>query len=192
MEFFYAVLVALALAACAGLRAFLPLFMLGLVARFSLPVPFASTDHILWLGTDMVLAVLFVLALTEVIFDAVPLLDNGLQFLYFGLRPLAGALGAFSVLDGSEEGFVVACLLAVLLAGLVTLPVHTVSTGVRVVSTTTTAGAANPLVSLKETVLSFFGTLFALFAAPLALLAAAIGAYSLYRYVRYRRELAAA
>lgn len=191
MELMYVILLAFGLAVVCGLRAFAPLFLVALVARLAIPVPYAGSHVLVMLTSDAALLTLFVGAVLEVVLDAVPLLDSGLQVLHFVLRPLAGGLAAYAVVSGQEQAWVAAWI-AGLLALLVTLPVHTVSTGLRVTSTTTTAGLANPLVSLVETISSVLGTLAAIFVAPLALLLGAVAVFSIYRYLRFRRERAIA
>lgn len=60
---------ALGLAACAGLRAFMPLFGAGVAARWTdLPL----SDSVAWLGSDTALVPFGVATVIEVLADKIP------------------------------------------------------------------------------------------------------------------------
>lgn len=196
MELLFALCLAVGLGACAGLRAFLPLFLLGLAVRMQFPLVADASEQALWLATDLALIAFGILAALECLLDMVPVLDNTMAIPYFGLRPLAGVFCAFSVLDFDAGPFWFAVVISVLIGALVSLPVHTTSTTVRVVSTATTAGTANPLLSLKETFLSTFGVIGFLLLAPLMLAATIVFGVVVFKWLRgklaARKEAAAA
>lgn len=140
-------LMGLGLAASTGLRTFLPLLMLAVAAHFRL---FGVTinPHVQWLASTPAVVALGVAAVAEVIADKVPIVDHGLGILGTVTRPLAGALAAgavFSHLDPTTAA------IAGLIIGVPTaLTFHAAQTTTRAVSTITTAGLANPGVSLFE------------------------------------------
>jgi hypothetical protein len=184
MTLFFELCLAVGLAGCAGLRAFLPLFLLGLAVRCQFAVPFGASSEEIWLASDFALICFGLLALIEIACDMVPLVDHVQHVWSFGLRPVAGAFVAMSVLDQNPSLFWGAFTVSCLLGLLISLPVHTTSTSIRVISTGTTAGLANPFLSLKETFLVLFGFVAFLLMAPLALAAAATGVVLLVRWLR--------
>ena len=190
MSLLFALCFAIGLAACAGLRAFLPLFLLGLVVRCQFAVPFAASNEAVWLASDFALICFGLLALLEITCDMIPMFDHAQQVWSFGSRPVAGAFVAMAVLDQDPNLFWIAFIASMALGLLVSLPVHTTSATIRVISTTTTAGLANPLLSIKETLLVLFGFVAFLFLAPVALAGAAACGYLLFRWVRRKTRRA--
>lgn len=140
-------LLGLGLAAASGLRAFLPLLMLGLAARFGL---FGLQLHpdMQWLVGDAALVALGLAATLELLGDKIPLVDNALQSIGLVARPLAAAVAAGSVfwsvdpVAAAVAGVIVGAPTALLFAG--------VSSGLRAASTLTTGGLANPVLSVLE------------------------------------------
>src|SRR5262245_5124981 len=86
---------AVALAACAGIRAWLPLLLAGGLARAGL---LKLGDSFAFLGSNKALALFAVATLVELIGDKVPAVDHTLDALGTFLRPAAGSLLAASVM----------------------------------------------------------------------------------------------
>lgn len=192
MELLFALCLAVGLGACAGLRAFLPLFLLGLATRMQFPMMgITEAEQAFWLTSNLALVVLGILAALECMLDMVPVVDSAMDVPNFVLSPIAGGFMAFSVLGGDPGMWWFAMVISVLIACLVSLPVHTTSTTVRVVSTATTGGVANPVLSLKETFLSVFGVIGFMLLAPLMLIGAGLFAYAVFRWVKNRRRQSA-
>ena len=138
-------LMGLGLAASTGLRTFLPLFMLALAARFA---GVAINPHVQWLASNTALVALGVATVVELAADKIPIVDHGLSAIGTVTRPLAGALAAGAVFSHADPAM---AAIAGLIIGVPTaLTFHTAQTGTRAVSTMTTAGLANPMVSLFE------------------------------------------
>jgi hypothetical protein len=180
------------LAAASGLRAFLPLLMLGLASRFGL---FGLQLHpeMQWLVSDAALAALGVAAAVELLGDKIPLVDNLLQSAGLLVRPLAAAVAAGSVFWAIDP--VAAAVAGVIVGTPTALAMAGASTGVRAASTLATGGLANPALSLAED-LGVAGLVVAALLAPLlvpllvlALLAALLNGR---RRLRRRRAVAAA
>lgn len=135
------------LAASAGLRTFLPLLMLAAVSRLGL---FGVTlnPHVAWLGSTPALIALGVATAAELAADKIPLVDHGLHAVGTVTRPLAGALAAGAVFSHADP--TTAGLAGLIIGAPTALAFHAAQSGARVVSTATTAGMANPLVSLIE------------------------------------------
>ena len=86
----FEVLTGTGLAASAGLNAYIPLLIVGLLARFTdlfdLPDPWQ------WLSNGWVIAIMAVLLVVEVVADKVPVLDHINDVLQTAIRPAAGGL----------------------------------------------------------------------------------------------------
>lgn len=139
-----AVLAGIALAAAAGLRAFLPLLAVSVGARLGL---IDLSERFDFLGSDTALVALAVAAVLELAADKIPLVDHGLDIAATFVRPVAGFLAALAVM-GDLPG-PLAVVLA-LFAAIVTLGTHLGKAQTRVAATTTTGGTANPAVSVAE------------------------------------------
>jgi hypothetical protein len=160
---------AIGLSTSAGLNAYLPLLVVGLVARYTSLIPLNSPWYVLTNG--WVLAVLAGLLLIEMTVDKIPGIDtvnDGIQTIG---RPLAGAVlfAAGSGIAG-ELHPVPALLAGLLIAG----GVHTAKTLARPVVTTMTVGMGNWLVSLLEDLVSFIIAVLAILAPLLVLLVIAV------------------
>ena len=139
----------IALAASAGLRAFLPLFAAGVAARWfhwplALPVG--------WLASEPALVIFGIASAAEVLADKVPAVDHVLDLLQSVLSPIAGALAALSALQGWPAPFALA--LAIIVGAPVAGGFHAIGALTRLKSTATTAGAGNPVLSLAEDIVA--------------------------------------
>ncbi|MCX7670704.1 MAG: DUF4126 domain-containing protein [Anaerolineae bacterium] len=156
-------LAAFGLSAATGLNAYLPLLIVGLLARY--------TDLIVlrppWdaLANAWVLGVLAVLLLIEMTVDKIPAADTINDVIQTVVRPAAGAiLFASSANVISEISPVLALICGVLAAG----SVHAAKATVRPVITATTGGIGNPVISTAEDVVAGATTLIAVLLPGLA------------------------
>jgi hypothetical protein len=147
-----AVAAGVALAACSGLRAFLPIFLVALAARV-LHWPLAP--EVAWLDSDLVLLGLAVATAAEVAADKIPLLDHGLDALHTVLGPAAAVLASVSAWSHLAPEHAV--LVALLAGAPVALGVHALSAVARVKATTLSGGAANPVLSVGEDAVTVAG-----------------------------------
>ena len=143
------------LAASAGLNAYIPLLMIGLLGRFTHLVTLPHGWN--WLSNGWVLVILGILLAVEMVADKVPVVDHANDVLQTVVRPTAGGLvfGAGSasktetVTDpasffGSHQWVPVA-------AGvLIALCVHSVKAVSRPVINATTLGVGAPIASTLE------------------------------------------
>src|SRR5262245_24989261 len=141
---------AIALAACAGVRAWLPLLLAGGLSRAGL---LTLGDSFSFLASDKALVLFAVATLLEIAADKVPALDHVLDALSTVLRPAAGTLLAASVF-GRFADPLTALALGVAVGAPASLVPHAAKATLRAVSTTLTAGLANPFISLLEDVLA--------------------------------------
>lgn len=164
-----AVAVGIALAACAGLRAFLPMLAAGLLARFGLH---HLHESFAWLSSTPALVALAVACAAEVAADKVPALDHALDVASTPLRTVAGVIVAASAFAPFPTW---AALLLGIVAGGASLSVHATKATLRGASTATTAGVANPVLSVAEDVACAAGSVLAPLLAVVAVLIALVG-----------------
>ena len=156
------------LAACAGLRAFLPMLVVA-IAGYMKWVPLAGPFE--WLGTAPAIVVFGVAVAVEVLADKVPLVDNALDMVQTLVKPAAGAVLGMAVLTDLDP--LPSAVLGLVAGGASAGVVHVAKAKVRLLSSFTTAGLGNPILSAGEDVLSFAGSIVAL-AMPLVLLAVVV------------------
>lgn len=167
------------LAACAGLRAFLPIFATGLAARLGLLHLSSSFE---WISTTPALVVFGVAVFTEILGDKIPVVDHLLDVLQGFVKPAAGALLFASVaLDLSPLQRVV---LAIVLGGSMAGLVHLAKAKVRLASTLLTIGTANPILSIVEDIVALLGWIAAVVVPLLMLVLIAIALVMVFLVVR--------
>jgi Domain of unknown function (DUF4126) len=189
-------LTGLGLSAAAGLNAYIPLLLVGVLARFTdvitLPEPFR------WIQSGWALGVVSVLLLAELVLDKVPVVDHVNDAVQTLVRPTVGgvifaATTAAAQADASswmQDHPWVGVLLGVAVAGIV----HATKATARPLVNATTVGTATPVVSAAEDVASLAMSLVAVFLPILvvvALLLVGWAAYGMLRRVRRRRRSAA-
>ncbi len=135
---------ALGLSTAAGLNAYLPVLILGIMSRFTdlidLPAPWSALEH------PVVLAAVGIVALLDFVGDKILVIDHVLHAVGMVIAPVAGGFLALGTANAVDIDPVSATLIGVVAA----LATHMGRTAARPVSTVTTAGAGNPLVSLGE------------------------------------------
>jgi hypothetical protein len=184
-DFLPALALAIALAASAGLRAWLPLLLAGGLARFGVLDLGPSFQ---FLAGNKALILFGVATAVELVGDKMPAVDHLLDTLGTVLRPAAGALLAASVL-GTVSDPLTSIVLGTAVGAPSALVPHAAKSALRLASTATTAGLANPLLSLLEDVISVVTFVLAVLA-PLVVVAA-LG-LTLYLASRWLRRRAAA
>jgi hypothetical protein len=177
---------AFGLSAASGLNAYIPLLVIGLLARFTnlihLHQPYDVLTH------PVVLIVLAVLAVLDCIGDKIPAVDHVLHLIGLVVHPVAGAI--LFLAANSDTGTVNPVLAAV--CGLVLAGgIHAARATARPVATATTAGLANPLVSFAEDVVALALSILAVVVPVVAALLVLFVVITLVRFVRRRRRRAA-
>jgi uncharacterized membrane protein len=179
METLFAVGVGIGLSSVAGVRAFLPLVLVGLFARlglFELPAPFSFLED--W----AVIGVFAVLALLESGLDKIPALDSVLGYMQTPLRIVAGAiLFAAALQEGIDTGAIPEFLAGGVIAGLVSV----LKTFLRPAANVASAGVSASFLSLVEDAVALLGSVIAVLVplVPLALVA-----FLLFFFFRVRRR----
>jgi hypothetical protein len=141
-----AICLAMALAACSGLRALLPLLLTGIVVRAGL-IEVGKPFH--FLGTNWALLLFGIATVLEIAADKIPAVDHALDVVHTVLRPLSGSVLAAAVLSRVSDP-ATAVALGIVVGAPTALVPHAAKATLRVVSTALTGGLANPVISIAE------------------------------------------
>ena len=90
----------IALASCAGLRAWLPLFAVGVSVRLGV-LPLG--DSFRFLGSNVALTVFAIATVIELLADKIPVVDHALDALSTFLKPVAGMVLATATLPAADS-----------------------------------------------------------------------------------------
>jgi hypothetical protein len=134
------------LAACAGLRAWLPLLLAGGLARAGV-IELGSSFQ--FISSNRALVLFAVATIIEIVGDKIPAVDHTLDSLSTVLRPAAGSLLAASVMWQIADPLT-ALALGVAVGAPSALVPHAAKSLLRVGSTVLTGGLANPVLSFIE------------------------------------------
>ncbi|GII92400.1 DUF4126 domain-containing protein [Sinosporangium siamense] len=182
------------LSTAAGLNAYIPLLVVGLLANFTdavrLPQGYA------WLSNGWVLALIAVLLAAEFVLDKIPVVDHVNDMIQTAVRPAAGGVvfsgtEAAANLEGSSF-FTERPWLSWVLGIGIALAVHAMKSAARPVVNAGTAGVGAPVVSTMEDAGSLGLTLIAVFVPVLIIVAVAVLAWLAWRIMRARRRRRAA
>lgn len=150
MEALFGILGAFGLSASAGLNAYIPLLVIGVIAHYTdwiqLAPPFDT------LANPWVLIVLGILLIIEMLADKVPAVNHINDLIQTVVRPTAGAIvfaASANVITDIHPILAVIC--GILIAG----GVHAIKAGaVRPIVTATTGGVGNVPISILEDVIA--------------------------------------
>lgn len=149
----------LGLATAAGLNAYIPMLLMGLLSRFTNLVDLPSGWS--WLGNGWVIGIVAILLIVEIVADKIPALDSINDTVQTFVRPTAGgivfgsgtAAQTAAVTDPGEfarTGQWVPVAIGVVTA----LLVHLTKTAVRPAANMATAGVAAPVLSTIKDITS--------------------------------------
>ncbi len=186
-EFLPTLALAVALAASAGLRAWLPLLLTGSLARLGVLDVGPSFQ---FLASNKALLLFGVATAIELIGDKIPAVDHALDLLGTPLRPAAGALLAASVL-GTVSDPLTAVVVGTVVGAPSALVPHVAKSALRATSSAVTGGLANPILSLIEDVISALTFVLALLMPLVVIGLLALTLYLASRWLRRRRVTAA-
>lgn len=181
MELLSGLLSSLGLSGAAGLNAFIPLLVVGLLSRADVIQLNAPYDL---LANPWVLLGVAVVGLLDFVGDKIPGVDHVLHVAGGVVNAAAGA-----VLFASQAGVAdVPPALSMALGLIVAGGVQATRTAVRPVATATTAGLGNPVVSTVEDGTSLLLSALAVFAPLLAALLLVVVVVGVYRFWSARRS----
>lgn len=181
MDLMTGIFTAFGLSASAGLNAYIPLLLVGLLARYTNLINLSQP----WdtLANPWIILLLCFLVIVEMLADKVPAVNHVNDLIQTLIRPAAGAIAfAASANVVTDVSPVLALAAGLLVAG----TVHVAKAGaVRPMVTATTGGAGNIPVSIAEdvisTVLSFLAIVLPILVGTLMIVIAAFLLYWLYR-----------
>ncbi|HEY7271741.1 MAG TPA: DUF4126 domain-containing protein [Actinoplanes sp.] len=185
------------LAASAGLNAYIPLVMMGLLARYTNAIDLPSGWQ--WLSNGWVLIILIVLLAIEVVADKVPVVDHFNDVVQTVVRPASGGI-VFGAGSSSQTATVTDPAsffsshqwIPIAAGVLIALCVHGVKAAARPVVNATTAGVGAPVASTAEDIGSAVTSLVAILLPILvlvAIIALIVGAVWVVRRRRKRRPV---
>lgn len=180
MEALLALGIGIGLSSVAGVRAYLPLVLVGLFARFGLfdlSAPFGLLDN--W----FVIGVLFALALVEGVLDKIPALDTAVDVVQTPVRIVAGAV-LFSAALGA--GLDVGAIPELAAGGGIAGIVSVFKALLRPPANISTAGVSAPFLSGSEDAVALVGGVVAVLVPLVSLILVAFLLYVFYR-IRKRR-----
>lgn len=154
----------IALAACAGLRAFLPLLVVGIAGRFA---NFQLSEGYQWLSSDGALITFAITVIAETLADKVPVLDHVLDTVGMVIKPAVGTMVAASMFVHLAP--FPATLLGLAVGGTIATSVGLAKAKVRILSSLTTGTVLNPVLSFVEDLVATVIAAVALIAPFLAL-----------------------
>lgn len=185
------------LAMAAGVNAWIPLLLLGLLSRFSDMLTLPGGWQ--WLENPWVMGIFGILLLVEMAADKIPALDSVNDVLQTVVRPASGGIvfGAGSASETVtvqdpqaflEGGEWVSVVVGIVLA----LVVHGAKTGGRIITNAVSGGTAAPVMSTAEDAaaigISFLGITLPFLMIPVLILLL-IGVIMVWRGVVKRRRL---
>ena len=145
-ETIISIFLGIGLAASVGFRIFLPLFTLSIASYFNV---WELNESWQWIGSGTALIILGVATLVEIFAYFIPYIDNLLDSIAVPLAAIAGtAVMVSTVANLSPE---ITWALAIIAGGGTAAAISGASGATRLASTVSTAGVANPMVSIVET-----------------------------------------
>jgi hypothetical protein len=189
-------LTGLGLSTAAGLNAYIPMLLLGLLARFTHIVHLPAGWN--WLENGWVILIVAILLIVEIVADKIPALDSINDSVQTFVRPAAGgivfgsgtAAQTAAVADPGQwakSGGWIPVVIGIVIALVVSLT----KTAVRPAANVATAGVAAPVLSTLEDVTSFSLVFIALLVPLLVLVivgALVWSGWRLYRQIRRRKD----
>lgn len=183
----FIILMAVSLSACAGIRAFIPPLAVSLLA---LSGHITLAPGFEWMGRWEVALVFGLAAVVELLADKYPGVDHALDAAGIVLKPAVGALLASSMITGMDP--LTAVCLGIIVGGGTAGLVHVGKAKLRLLSSSFTAGMANPVLSTLEDIGSVVWTVLAIvlpYLTALLLILLGVFAWRLLKH-RPRRPLA--
>ncbi|WP_405369029.1 DUF4126 domain-containing protein [Nonlabens sp. Asnod2-A12] len=162
-EIIFSICLGVGLAASAGFRVFIPLLCASLAAYFDV-IPLNESWQ--WAGSLTAVIVLGVAAIVEILAYYIPYIDNLLDTISVPLAAIAGTAVMVSVMGDMNPVFT--WTMAIIAGGGTAAAISTTTSGARAMSTSTTGGFANPIVSTAEAGFSGMLSLVSIIFAPLA------------------------
>ncbi len=184
-ETIISIFLGIGLAASVGFRVFLPLFALSLASYSGV---WDVNDSWQWIGSLTAVIALGVATVVEIFAYFIPWVDNLLDSFAVPLAAIAGTAVMVSTVANLDP--VVTWSLAIIAGGGTATAIKGANAAGRVVSTATTGGLANPIVSTVETGTAVVVTTASIFAPIVAVVLVIIILFIIFRIYRKIRPRA--
>ena len=183
VEIIFSIFLGIGLAAAAGFRVFLPLLVLSLAGYYDY-IPL--NESWAWVGSLTAIITLGVATLIEIFGYYIPWFDNLLDSIAVPLAALAGTIIVLATV--SDLNPVVTWALAIIAGGGTAVAIKGNASALRLTSSTTTGGIANPIVATVETGTSTVMSLLSIFIAPVAFILVVLIFYGIYKFYKKLRK----
>lgn len=160
MEAIATLLTSLGLGVGAGINAYATFLVVGLLGRFG-PAGLLPSEYSSWLSSTPALIIFGILYSIEFVADKIPAIDHAWDVAHTFVRPLAGVVIAISA--ASPDMPMGLLLVAGALSGGAALTSHLAKSSLRVGSTATTGGTANPILSVLEDIFAVVTSVLSIF-----------------------------
>ncbi|MFC6703797.1 DUF4126 domain-containing protein [Flexivirga alba] len=188
----FAVLTGAGLSAAAGLNAYIPFLMVGLLARFTDVITLPGGWQ--WIESWWAIGIGVVLLISELVLDKIPVVDSINDLAGTVIRPASGGIIAAATQSASSldhSSFMrdhswIGLVGGIVIAGVV----HVGKSSARPAINLGTAGFGAPIVSTAEDVSSLGLSLIAVFVPILVIVALIVLGWILWKYARRMRRFA--
>ncbi len=171
------------LAAAVGFRVFLPLLFLSLAGFYDV-IPLSESWG--WVGSITAIIVLGIATVIEIAGYYIPWVDNALDTIAVPLATIAGTMAVAATVGDLDP--VITWALAIIAGGGTAAAISGTSSAVRLASSATTGGIANPVVSTVETATASVFSVLAIFIPILAGVLVVLLFFFVFRYYKKRRS----
>lgn len=186
METILGLCLGIGLSAACGFRVFVPLLVMSVAALLGLFEPMKGFE---WLAMPSVCIALGFATLCEIGAYYIPWVDNLLDTIATPAAMLAGTLTTMAVSSGEMSQFA-SWAAAIIVGGGTAGAVQLGTVAARGVSTATTGGIANPVVSTGEWISALVISILSFFIPVLLVIALIIGFIWAVRWIRQKRRMA--
>jgi hypothetical protein len=175
-ETIISILIGIGLAASVGFRIFVPLFTLSLASYFNIITLNESWE---WVGSSLSLIIFGIATVVEILAYLIPWVDNLLDTIAVPLAAVAGTV--IMVATVSDIDPTITWALAIIAGGGTSIAIKGSTSTTRLASTATTAGIANPVISVIETGTSIVMSIMSIFIPILAVVCVVIILWLLFK-----------
>ncbi|NHB58654.1 DUF4126 domain-containing protein [Acinetobacter shaoyimingii] len=184
METIIGLCIGIGLSAACGFRVFVPLLVMSIASLMGWFEPMKGFE---WLAMPAVCAALAVATVTEIAAYYIPWVDNVLDTISTPAAMIAGTLATMAVSTGEMSQFA-SWASAIIVGGGTAGAVQMSTVALRGVSTATTGGVANPVVSTGEWIGALVVSVLAFVVPVLVVIVGVIAMIWLVRWVRRRKQ----
>ncbi|QNJ98852.1 DUF4126 domain-containing protein [Constantimarinum furrinae] len=171
------------LAVAAGFRVFLPILILSAAAYFEV-IPLSESWQ--WMGSLTAIITLGIATVVEIFGYYIPWFDNLLDAIAIPLAAVAGT--AVMVATVSDLNPVITWALAIIAGGGTAAAIKGNASALRLTSSATTGGMANPIVATVETGTSTVMSIAAIFVPVIAFFLVLLIFFGIYRFYKKLRK----